>query len=141
VAHALPRLARCVSSGLWWQLVDSLWSVVESSDNWRSDAELPPEQGWTQQLLAGELPLTLAYLFPEIRPLHQLRSRAADGLTEGLVELLNGEGLPAGPYLSVLRPLGRVGLGAVLLAKTLKRDVGSVRQRSSTSGSLRKRSA
>ena len=105
VAYAMPKLANRISSGVWWQLLDTLWSLVQKNDNWRSDSELPPQQGWAQQLLVGELPLTLSYLFPEIRSLHKLRSDATDALTEGLVELTNGDGLLSGPYLSILRPL------------------------------------
>ncbi len=105
VAHLLPRIAAEVDSEFWWELMDALWQVARSSADWRADAELPPEQGLAQQLLAGELSLTLAYLFPEIRAVRKLRSSAHEALSEGLLELLNGDGLVRAPYLEFQRPL------------------------------------
>ncbi|MCH2115448.1 MAG: hypothetical protein MK171_11140, partial [Pirellulales bacterium] len=105
VAHGLPLLAELVGREFWWQLIDALWHVAQAAADWRSDAELPPEQGVSQQLLAGELPLTLAYLFPEMRPVYKLQAAAHEGLSEGFVELLNGRGLVHGQYLAYLRPL------------------------------------
>ena len=105
VAHALPRIAETVLPEFWWGLVDALWQIASSASDWRSDAELPPEQGLAQQMLAGELPLTLAYLFPEMRPVGELRKAAREALTEGLAELTNGNGLVQGEYLGYQRPL------------------------------------
>lgn len=105
VAHALPRIAWAVLPEFWWGLADALWQVANSATDWRSDAELPPEQGVAQQMLAGELPLTLAYLFPEINPVNKLRNAAREALTEGLAELTNGNGLVQGEYLGFQRPL------------------------------------
>jgi len=105
VAHALPRIAEAVLPEFWWGLVDALWEITNSASDWRSDAELPPEQGLAQQMLAGELPLTLAYLFPEMRPVSKLRTTAHEALSEGLAELTNGNGLVQGAYLGVQRPL------------------------------------
>ncbi len=105
VAHALPRIAETVLPEFWWGLADALWQIASSASDWRSDAELPPEQGLAQQMLAGELPLTMAYLFPEMRRVSKLRSVARETLTEGLAELTNGNGLVQGEYLGVQRPL------------------------------------
>lgn len=105
VAQILPRIAEDVEADTWWGLLDGLWQVAQSATNWRADAELPPEQGLVQQLLGGELPLTLAYLLPEIRPVYKLRTTSHEALSEGLLELLNGDGLPRGTYLGHLRPL------------------------------------
>jgi len=105
VAQLLPAVADEVSEEVWWKLADELWQVAQSAADWGIDSELPPEQGLAQQLLVGELPLTLAYLLPEIRPLYKLRENAREALAEGIVELTNGQGQVRGPYLSVLRPL------------------------------------
>ena len=105
VAHVLPRIAGAVLSDFWWDLADALWQIANSASDWRSDAELPAEQGLAQQMLAGELPLSLAYLFPEIQPLCKLRASAREALTEGLAELSNGNGLLQGEYLGFQRPL------------------------------------
>ena len=105
VAHLLPRITKLVSEKFWWDLLEALSLVTQSAASWRSDAELLPEQGVSQQLLGGELPLTLAYLLPEMRPIYKLRVAAKEALSEGIVELLNGGGLVQGSYLAFLRPL------------------------------------
>ena len=105
VAHALPRIAGGVLPEFWWGLLDGLWQVALSASDWRADAELPPEQGVAQQMLAGELPLTLAYLLPEMKPVGKLRAAAHEALTEGIAELTNGNGLVQGEYLGYFRPL------------------------------------
>jgi len=105
VTHALPWIAEAVLAEFWWALLDALWQVVQSAGDWRSGAELPPEQGLAQQMLSGELPLTLAYLLPEMRPVSKLRAAAHEALSEGLAELTNGNGLVQGTYLSHQRPL------------------------------------
>lgn len=105
VANALPPLSDQVSAELWWQLVDALWQVVQAALDWCADSERPADEALAQQLLVGELPLTLSYLFPEIKPLHKLRSAARESLSNGMEELLNGEGLLQGGHLPVMRPL------------------------------------
>jgi hypothetical protein len=57
------------------------------------------------QLLCGELGLTLAYLLPELAPCRRLAVPARKALSTGLVSLLDGEGLPHGRCLHALRPL------------------------------------
>lgn len=99
-AHALPRLAAALESSAWWDLLDHLAVIVEEACSVRLD-----EQPWTHQLLCGELPLTLAYLFPELKATHRLAGEARDALSEGAIELLDGEGLPAAEHLALLRPL------------------------------------
>lgn len=105
VAHLLPLAAAHIEGELWWSALDTLADAVEQSNNWHIDAEVPPQQGLAHQLLVGELPLTLAYLFPEIRPLYKLRTAGWDTLAEGLDEFLNGAGLPPASFLSVFRGL------------------------------------
>ncbi len=105
VAHLLPQVANLIEGDLWWKLLDALWQVVQSSAGWRIDVELPAEEGLAQQILTGELPLTLAYLLPEMRPVLKLHKAANEALSEGLAELLNGDGLVRGTHLGILRPL------------------------------------
>jgi hypothetical protein len=57
------------------------------------------------QLLAGELPLTLAYLFPELKPCRKLAAGARRALSAGLVDLLDGEGFPHADRLELLPSL------------------------------------
>ncbi len=105
VAHALPRISDQVPADFWWSLVDGLWQVVNSAGDWRCDEELPPDEGLAQQMLAGELPLTLAHFLAEMRPVYKRRAAARDALSEGIAELTNGNGQVQGEYLGHLRPL------------------------------------
>ncbi|MDZ4658821.1 MAG: hypothetical protein SH868_14695 [Bythopirellula sp.] len=105
VANLLPRIATTIDGDLWWSVLDALGEVVEQSQDWQIDADVPGPLGLAHQLLVGELPLTLAHLFPEIRPLNKLRTAAWDTLAAGLVEFLNGAGLPRAGFLPVFRAL------------------------------------
>jgi hypothetical protein len=71
------------------------------------DAESLPLQSdpLSHQLLAGELPLALAYLLPEITPCRKLAPLARAALSAGLAEVLDGEGMPHASHLDLLRPL------------------------------------
>ena len=105
VAHLLPHMAEQLSAERWWAAVDALWQVAQAASDWCADCEMPADQVLVQQLLAGELPLVLAYLLPEIKPLYALRRRGRDSLSAAMDEVLNGEGWPQGKHLPVMRPL------------------------------------
>ncbi|WP_147274158.1 hypothetical protein [Bremerella cremea] len=98
-AHALPTLAPVLSADLWWQLLDKLMShaIDAASTNFSKKIF---EQG-----LAGELPLTLAYLFPELQACLDLGSPAVEVLDEGMQSLTDGEGLLKVDQLLHLRAL------------------------------------
>jgi hypothetical protein len=99
-AHALPDLAAFVDREEWLALVERLLSLVGEAQT------LPPgNDPLAQQLLAGELGLTLAYLLPEISACRQLAKPSKALLTAGLGELLDGEGLPPGKHLGQIRAL------------------------------------
>ena len=57
------------------------------------------------QLLAGELALSLACLFPKIKACRRLLPQARRALSAGLANLLDGEGLPHARHFDRLRPL------------------------------------
>ncbi len=97
---ALPQLAVHLDSGLWWELLETLIKISNESAALRLDCDV-----LAHQLFAGELPLTLAYLFPEIKPCAVLYGGARRALSRGPLDLLNGEGLPSGTDLPLLRPL------------------------------------
>lgn len=105
IANLLPCLAEVIDDDLWWSLADLLADTVSQSQDWRIDADAAPSTALAHQLISGELPLTLAYLFPEIRPFYKLRTVAQDVLTEGLMEFLNGAGLPKSTLLPASRGL------------------------------------
>jgi hypothetical protein len=98
--RAIARLAALLSPEVWWALLDHLLAAV-------TDAEGIPldESPLVHQLLAGELALTLAYLLPEITPCRKLKSSARRCLSSGLVDLLDGEGLPHAKHLARFGPL------------------------------------
>lgn len=103
--RALPRLAEVLAAEVWWDLLDHLIATATEAAGSGPD-DLPLEENpLLHQLLCGELALTLAYLFPEIRPCRSLRSAARRALSAGLVDLLDGEGLPHAKHLCLLRPL------------------------------------
>jgi len=103
--RALPRLAAVLSAEVWWALLDHLSAAVADADGIEPDVDADADAALVHQLLAGELALTLACLFPEIAACRRLKSPARAALSAGLADLLDGEGLPHGNLLPLLRPL------------------------------------
>ena len=98
--HAMPMAAATFESDVWWSLLGHLRELALEA------SEMPLDgQPLVQQLLAGELALTLAYLFPEITPCRKMAKAARKTLTAGMLELVDGEGLPNSQILHVFRPL------------------------------------
>ncbi len=104
-AYALPELAKELNSSTWWNLAETLHRLATDAQHLRVDATNDPESILRQQLLAGELPLALGYLFPELQPMRGLRESARQALSEGLIAVTDGEGLPHARLLPVLAPL------------------------------------
>jgi hypothetical protein len=102
-AHLLHHTGRVVAAELGWKVIDTLTDLARHAGHWTPEAT--DDALVAQQLLSGELPLTLSHLFDEMKPLHALREAASDALSEGLVELHNGEGLPSGARLAPMRSL------------------------------------
>ncbi|MFN3152338.1 hypothetical protein [Bremerella sp.] len=99
VTHALPNLAAVTSAELWWNLLEKI--VSHTNDAVATNFENKVfEQG-----LAGELPLTLAYVFPELKACQQLGKPAVQVLDEGMQALTDGEGLPKVDQLLHLRAI------------------------------------
>ncbi len=100
LAWTLPHLAECISLDAWFALVTHL---VDASGEARTvDSEHEP---LLSQLLAGELPLTLACLFPELAPCRALSEDARRILAAGVVDVLDGEGLIHGNYVFLARAM------------------------------------
>lgn len=100
LARHLPQLAACLSADAWLGLLAHL---IESAGE--AGAVDPEGQPLLTQLLAGELPLTLAYLFPELTPCRALSREARQVLSAGLANLLDGGGLLHGRHFGLMRPL------------------------------------
>jgi len=124
-AGALPSLASVLTADLWWELAQVLFETATEADNLHLDGQEDGREILRQQLLAGELPLTLGYHFPELRPLRALRKPARQSLSEALVELLDGEGLPHASRLPVLLPLWACWTRSRALGENLKRGAWS----------------
>ncbi|MEX2306630.1 MAG: hypothetical protein WD738_03515 [Pirellulales bacterium] len=104
-AYELPQIAGKVPPEMWWRLVERLHELVGEADHQRVNWPGDPADVVRQQLLAGELPLALGCLFPEVRALRALRKSGRAALSEGLIELTDGQGLPHARLLPVLGPL------------------------------------
>ena len=98
--RAMPRLTAVLPPEQWWNLLDYLLGTVSDAAGLRLE-----DRPLVHQLLAGELPLTLAYLLPEITPCRKLAPLSRRALSAGLVDLLDGQGLPHARHLELLRPL------------------------------------
>ncbi|MEX0586547.1 MAG: hypothetical protein WD176_07885, partial [Pirellulales bacterium] len=98
--HALPKLAAVAPAGLWWRLLRRLLRSATDAEA-IDGSERPLEE----QLLAGELPLALAYQFPEIAACAALAPSARHVLARGPAELLNPKGTPTWFDLPLTRPL------------------------------------
>lgn len=102
-AHLLGAFGGALAADLGWRLVDALYELARHAEGWNPD--LTDEEIIAQQMLAGELPLTLSYVLGEMKPLHALRSAARERLSEGLLELHNGEGLIHADHRATMQPL------------------------------------
>lgn len=92
-ARRLPALAQALSESAWWSLTDTLTGLAQEAN--RGDAPDSSDASGVviEQLLAGELALTLGKLLPELKPLHELATTSKESLSEGIERLTDGEGL------------------------------------------------
>jgi hypothetical protein len=98
--QALPRLAHSLAERGWWELLQYLVDATATDD--RTSWLTRPVAA---QLIGGELPLALACQFPEVAACRELAGRGRKILAEGMLELLDGEGLPHARHLPHLRTL------------------------------------
>lgn len=98
--YALPALSHSLPAAPWTDAFDTLMGIAEENS-----ALVEDRNCLTQQLLKGELPLTLAYVFPEIKECRQLVKPARELLSQGICELLDGKGMPHAENLEVFRAL------------------------------------
>lgn len=118
----LPKLAATLPAETWWKLwervvrtaVDAV--ALPVGENGRSDNPT------VQQLLAGELPLLLGYLFPEIRTCRKLLREARRSLSAGVADLLDGRGLLHARHFKHLRSLLTCWTRCRVLGERLKRN-------------------
>ncbi|MEO0531897.1 MAG: hypothetical protein AAF266_15180 [Planctomycetota bacterium] len=109
-AAALPSLATTVEPEVWWPLADTLRRLAREASATAAPPASDAEATVVEQLLAGELPLLLGRLLPEMQPMHDLAGDARDTLSGGIERLTDGEGVltsklhadPAMPAASLL---------------------------------------
>jgi hypothetical protein len=124
-AYSLPEMTKSLPAESWWELAERLRSLASDAEQLRVDLDSDPRDVLRQQLLAGELPLALAYLFPEVQFLRALREPARVALSEAIVEFTDGEGLPHGRLLPVLGPLWACWTRVRWMGQRLKRGCWS----------------
>ncbi|MFV1964468.1 MAG: hypothetical protein ACC628_03530 [Pirellulaceae bacterium] len=98
--HALPNLIQVLPAAPWCQLLGQLVEMARQAPEMSL-----VEEPLGQQILAGELPWTLAYLFPELAECERLAEDASSQLSHGILELLDGEGMLEGRNLHLAHPL------------------------------------
>jgi hypothetical protein len=98
--HALPGLAEALSEEVWRKLLDRLCTLAAQARSLTPDGDL-----LVPQLLAGELGLTLAYLFPKTAACRPLAKEAREVTCRGLRTLIGADGLPHGKCWRQIRPL------------------------------------
>jgi len=99
VAHHLPAAAQSLDSQLWWSLLEMIVATAQEASE--AQGSVSP----AEQILAAELPLTLAYLFPEIVPCRKLARRGTESLSDGTTEPLDGDGTPHADHYPHFRTL------------------------------------
>ena len=99
-AWSLAGLSQLLDAELWWGILERL--VSTAADALQLNVETQP---LATNLLGGELPLVLAYYFPELKSTSDLSSLAIEFLSEALVEMLDGEGMLKANYLPFFGPL------------------------------------
>jgi hypothetical protein len=99
-AWHLPELSQTLDSGTWWDLLSRMLETAADADA-LSLAEHP----MIHQLLSAELRLTLAFLFPELKPARRAAAVAVKSLAKAMHELASDEGSLPASRLAMLRPL------------------------------------
>lgn len=113
--HALAPLAERTRAETWWKVFEKLLDKALQADDIKLE-DTPLEH----QFFAGELRLTLAYNFPEIKVTRGLVTPARRALSEGPDFLLDGEGLPHAALLPLMRPLLACWTRCMAMGQTMK---------------------
>jgi hypothetical protein len=101
-AHVLDRAGAALGAEDGWPVVDFLAATAAEAQPWDAVVGRSAEAALAQQLAAGELPLTLAYLFPEMAPLAALAKPGRQRLAAGLNALPGDRGLVRAGHLPAL---------------------------------------
>jgi hypothetical protein len=118
--YTLPGLAQSIAAPLWWELLGYLIDVSSNHEMASPEQDLLP---W--QILGGELPLTLAFLFPEIETCRRFRSSGAAAILAGAQQWLNSDATLHDRQREVLRPMLACWTRTVVVGEELKRSLWS----------------
>ncbi len=124
VAYRLPALAQHLRPTVWWRVLAALLDLATETHAATGD-ELDPETTLVATLVAGEMPLVLSTVLPELKPLRSLRSMARKSLGEGLLAATDGEGVVDAALLPVLPVLFSSWTRARTLGEELKKGCWS----------------
>lgn len=97
--HLLPSAAATLTGELWVGIFTSLCELAESTELKRSLDHPPASVSPSDLWLSIELPIALAWQFPNIRRCRALAKPGATRLSASLVDLLDGEGMIYGGAL------------------------------------------
>ena len=76
----LPGLAAVLPADAWWELLFYLLNVTAEADAAGASSARADDEPLVHQLVAGELALTLAYLFPEMTVCRELDVAGGTGV-------------------------------------------------------------
>lgn len=104
-SRRLPKLADMLPAAVWQELLEHLVQSAVEADASNGDGRLMETDPLAHQLLAGELALSLACLFPKTKACRRLLPRARQALSAGLADLLDGKGFLHARHFDQFRPL------------------------------------
>src|SRR2546429_449734 len=81
LCYARPALSRELPAETWWLVLERLHELVLQMNAGGLDWPADPRHVLQHQLLAGELPLALGFLFPEVRSMRSMRKVARASLS------------------------------------------------------------
>jgi len=97
--HALPHLAAVLDPEAWWTALAGLLETARVAAGAGLDVD-----PLVHQLLAGELAISLAYLFPELKTCRSAVGAGRRAVSAGLSRLLDPDGLPRLSEYEMLGP-------------------------------------
>lgn len=99
-AYAAPRIAEQSPASLWRALLAALLETAHDAE-----ASLEATSGWTQMLVAGELPLVLAFQFPELPECRRFAKSGSQFVAQCLEQWMDGRGQLHASQIGNMRPL------------------------------------
>jgi len=120
LTHALPKLSVRLTGHVWTELFAKI--LNHAIEALQSFAPGTPHGFVVAQLTAGELPLTLGFVFPQLDVCQDLAALGRQVTAAGLLEVLDGEGTPHAKYHPIWFPLLAMWTRTLLLDRQVKRS-------------------